>query len=137
MAQSADFLGRGLGFPLQADAATGRFVMTEGEDNIRQSIQIILSTRPGERAMLPEFGCRLYEHVFDVPDPSCLTLACSDILDALIEWEPRIVDIAVDPDLTQMAEGRVLFHISYTVRATNNPNNLVFPYYLYEGTGAE
>lgn len=137
MAQARDFLGRGLGFPPRVDAATGRFVLTSEEENIRQSIRIILGTRPGERAMLPDFGCRVYEHVFDVPDAASVTLACSDIVDALVRWEPRIVDIDVTPDLTGLDRGRVLFEISYTVRATNNPNNLVFPYYLYEGVGEE
>ena len=73
----------------------------------------------------------------DRPDPASLTLACSEITGALTRGEPRSVDVAVQPDRTQMAAGVVRFDIRYTVRATNNPNNLVYPYYLYEGTGTE
>ena len=87
--------------------------------------------------MLPEFGCDLYRYVFELPDDAYLTLACSDIVDALTRWEPRIVDVEVTPDVTDLAQGKLVFTIGYTVRATNNPNNLVYPFYLYEGVGAE
>ena len=137
MGETRDFLGRGWSFPPRVDPATGRFVLTGEEENIRESIRIILATRRGERAMLPDFGCDLHQYVFDLPDPASLTLACSEITGALTRWEPRIVDVEVQPDLARMAEGVVRFDIRYTVRATNNPNNLVYPYYLYEGTGTE
>lgn len=58
-------------------------------------------------------------------------------MDALARWEPRIVDTEVEVDESGVREGKLLFNIRYTVRDTNNPNNLVFPYYLYEGVGQD
>lgn len=137
MANARDFLGRGLCFPPRVDPATGRFCMVEAEEDIRQSIYIILMTRKGERAMLPEFGSRIHEYVFELPDLTAENLIATEVVDALTRWEPRIVDIEVELDESEIREGRLIFQIRYTVRDTNNPNNLVFPYYLYEGIGRE
>ena len=50
---------------------------------------------------------------------------------------PEEPEITVDVDMTDLGRGMLMFDIGYTVRSTNNPNNLVFPYYLYEGVGDE
>jgi len=137
MAGTKDFLGRGFAFPPRVDAATGRFVMVDAEEDIRQSIYIILMTRKGERMMLPEFGSRIHDYVFDLPDQAAENLIITEVIDALTLWEPRIIDIEVELDSSDIANGKVIFNVSYTVRDTNNPNNLVFPYYLYEGVGED
>lgn len=137
MLDRGSFLGRGFSFPPRVDSATGRFVLCEGEDDIRQSVYIILMTRKREYAMLPDFGCDLHEYVFGFPDETSLALARGAVIDALTDWEPRIVDITVGIGTEDLSQGKVVFDIGYTVRATNNPNNLVFPYYLYEGVGME
>ena len=137
MHSTRDFLGQGWNFPPGANAATGRFLVSSEEENIRQSVRIILTTRCGERAMLPDFGCNLHDYVFELPDLAALSRMKAEVVDALTKWEPRIIDIGVDIDLDGLGEGRLLFDVSYTVRPTNNPNNLVFPYYLYEGVGDE
>ena len=137
MENTMDFLGRGFAFPPRIDQATGRFVMCSAEEDIRQSIYLILMTKKRERAMLPDFGCNLHEYVFDLPDDARLSMMRTEIIEALTTWEPRIINVDVQVDLRHMNEGKVLLNIFYTVRATNNPNNLVFPYYLYEGVGLE
>ena len=137
MHSTRDFLGQGWNFPPGANAATGRFLVSSEEENIRQSVRIILTTRCGERAMLPDFGCNLHDYVFELPDTSAMSMVRAEVVRALTRWEPRIIDVEVDIDDTDMGEGKLLFRISYTVRSTNNPNNIVFPYYLYEGVGDE
>lgn len=137
MMQMAGFLGSGLRFPPEVDPATGRFRMCEGEEDIRQAIYLILMTRKNERAMMPDFGCDLHDNVFELPDAATMGMMRQEIIDALVLWEPRITDIEVGVDLDEIHAGKVSIQIGYTVRATNNPNNLVFPYYLYEGIGQE
>lgn len=131
------FLGRGLSFPPKVDRATGRFLMVEAEQDIQQSVYLIIMTRKGERAMMPSFGCDIHNYVFELPDATVSGLIRTEIVDALTRWEPRILDIEVDIDQSGIGRGKVVFTIRYTVRATNNPNNLVFPYYLYEGVGEQ
>ena len=137
MADTRGFLGRGFCFPPRVDPATGRFCMVDAEEDIRQSIYIILMNRMGERAMLPDFGSRIHDYVFELPDQTAENLIATEIVDALARWEPRIVDTEVEVDESGVREGKLLFNIRYTVRDTNNPNNLVFPYYLYEGVGQD
>lgn len=134
---NAEFLGRGFAFPPRVDQATGAFVMSEGEEDIRQAIYLIIMTRKGERAMLPDFGCNLHDYVFGLPDPAALGMMRREVVRALADWEPRVTDVAVDADLAGLVDGRVVLNVRYTVRDTNNPGNLVFPYYLYEGVGVE
>ena len=135
MDRAKAFLGRGFAFPPKIDPATGHFEMTEDEEDIRQSIYIILMTRKKERAMLPDFGCNLQEYVFDLPDASFEVKIIREVEDALTKYEPRVRGVKVDMDRSRSGEGKVYLNIQYTVRATNNPNNLVFPYYLEEGIG--
>ena len=92
-------------------------------------------TRMGERAMLPDFGSRIHDYVFELPDQTAENLIATEIVDALARWEPSIVDTEVAVDESGVREGKLLFNIRYTWLDTNNPNNLVFPYYLYEGVG--
>jgi len=135
--QAPDFLGRGWSFPPRVDPVTGRFVMCSGEEDIRQSIYIILMTRFNERAMTPDFGSGLQNFVFELPDAASMALLRNEVITSLIRWEPRIIDVDAQIDIKRIINGVVMIDITYVVRATNNPGNLVFPYYLYEGAGGE
>ena len=135
--QSADFLGKGWSFPPSVDHATGRFRMVDGSEDIKQSIGIILNTRINERAMLPEFGSSIHEFVFELPDATTITLLREEVTAALVRWEPRIVDINVEVNIDRINEGEIRLFINYTERITNNPNNIVFPYYISEGAGVD
>ncbi len=137
MNSAKEFLGRGFSFPPTLDENTGRFTTVSAEDDIRQSIYIILMTKRKERAMMPDFGCNIHNYIFGLPDGATMTLLKNEIVSALTKWEPRIIDVEVVVNLSQRDTGKIIFDIIYTVRATNNPNNLVFPYYLYEGVGIE
>lgn len=130
-----DFLGRGFSFPPRLDTATGRFAACSGEEDVRQSVYLILSTRRGERPVLPNFGCDLHNYVFDLPDPVFADLMEDEIVTALTLWEPRITDLRVELDMRELGSGKIVIQLSYALRDTNTAENLVFPYYLYEGVG--
>ncbi len=135
MAQSSEFLGRGFAFPLGVDPFTGRMRMAEYEDDIRQAIFIILMTRKGERVMRPEFGCDIHDYAFGIVDYETLSRIEEAVQEALVLWEPRIRDIEVEAYLAEA--GKVNISVSYIVRTTNNPYNLVYPFYISEGMTIE
>jgi phage baseplate assembly protein W len=137
MGESNAFLGRGWSFPPRIDPVTGRFRTAEAEEDIRQAIYIILMTKRGERAMMPDFGCNIHDFVFALPDSASLTMMRHEIVTALLEWEPRVMDVAVNFDQTKIGDGILTIDVGYVVRATNSAQNLVFPYYLYEGVGQD
>ncbi len=135
MNEAKSFLGKGFSFPPKVDTSTGRFVMVENEEDIKQSICIIIQTNLKERAMLPKFGCNMQQYIYELPDSSFEYTICNTVETALVQWESRIRNITVTLDKKELRNGIVYFNINYYVRATNNPNNLVFPYYLEEGIG--
>lgn len=128
------FLGSGFKFPVQVDKNTGRIKVSSYEEDIREAIRIILSTRKGERIRNPEFGCGIYDYAFEALDDTIISEIQHEVEMALVLWEPRIEDIEVRVDAEQ-EEGVLLIEIGYVVRSTNNPFNLVFPYYINEGFG--
>lgn len=127
------FLGVGWAFPVHL-RADGRLAMVEHDEDIRQAIVLILSTNPGERVMRPSFGAGLNSYVFEPVNTATLALIKTRVEQSLIDWEPRIdvLDVMVRAD--GVDRSRVLIEVSYRVRATNNVHNLVYPFYLQEGS---
>jgi phage baseplate assembly protein W len=126
-----DFLGRGWKYPIFIE--NEKITSSGGEDSIKESIIIILTTGKGERVMRPDFGCRIYELAFALNDTSTASLIQYYIQEALLKWEPRIevLDISVAPDED---EGNLLsINIEYMVKTTNTRDNLVYPFYLDKG----
>ena len=136
-----DFLGRGWAMPVQLDPRTGLVASVAYEEDIKQSIRIILDTAPGERVMRPNFGCGIHELVFTDVDSTAIQRIKSVVDEALRRCEARIevLSINVNEDATSDAsvgpptEGRLLVEIDYRVRKTNQTGNLVFPFYFSEG----
>jgi len=117
-----EFLGRGWRFPFQFNAATGGVSLSQYEDNIRDCISIILGTKPGERQMLPEFGCRIHEVMFSPNTEATSSLITHHVREALERWEPRIevTDVQAWPDLG----GKVQVQVEYQVRSTLSEQEL-------------
>jgi phage baseplate assembly protein W len=129
------FLGRGWAFPPQLDG-TGEVALVAAEEDVKQSIRIILETARGERAMRPDFGVGLRQLVFAPLSRATLSVVQFQVEQALVQWEPRIdvmeVNVQADPE----RRGVLLIEIRYRVRETNTFYNLVYPFYLTEGRTA-
>ncbi|MEH1969371.1 GPW/gp25 family protein [Nostoc sp.] len=128
------FLGRGVGFPIQLD--NGDIKDAKDEESIRQSIKIILGTAKGERVMRPDFGCGIYDLVFEMTTASTAGKISQAVREALLKFEPRIdvINIQVTPKSDEEGE-KIYISIDYQVRATNNAFNLVYPFYLERSPG--
>ena len=130
---SQDFLGRGWKIPPQVDETTGRIRTVGYEEDIAEAIRMILFTRKGERAMRPECGSTIFEYLFSTMDFTTIKRMEREILEAIIRWEPRVIEPEVRVDTERLDEGLIRVEVRYVVRTTNNPYNLVFPYYINEG----
>jgi phage baseplate assembly protein W len=138
-----DFLGVGWAMPVELDPRTGLVRSVAYEEDIRQSILIVLQTAPGERVMRPNFGCGIHELVFTAVDSTAIQRIRSLVEEALRRCEARIEVLGVtvnesatdDGKLDQVLldEGKLLVEIEYRVRKTNQVGNLVFPFYFREG----
>ena len=129
-----DFLGRGWSFPPRFDMTTQSVVMTERVEDIQKSLEILLSTRVGERIMQPKYGCNMDELVFEALDTTTKTLIIDKIKTAVLYFEPRIEIEKIELNTENEMEGMILIEIEYVVRATISRFNFFYPYYRIEGT---
>lgn len=123
------FVGRGFSWPLEVDH-TGSIRLTDGVPDLDAAIRIVLSTAPGERVMRPQFGCRIWDLLFEPVTGNLLGLINEAVRDALAQWEPRIMVDQVDSQPDPVDHSRIAVHIDYRVRVTNDRRNLVFPFYV-------
>jgi uncharacterized protein len=134
---SERFIGRGWAFPMRA-GPTGGVGMVEREQEIEEAIRLVLGTAPGERPMRPEFGCGIHEYVFATADGATAGRIAHEVRIALERWEPRVevTDVVIAFDSVEI--GTLYIDVRYTIRSTNDPRNLVFPFYTIpaaEGAG--
>ncbi|WP_090374018.1 GPW/gp25 family protein [Dyadobacter sp. SG02] len=127
------FLGTGWAFPPEFSKPNCTPKMVSDEEDIWQSLKILFSTSLKERRITPDYGCNLADFVFAPLNVSLLSLLEEMIREAILLHEPRIKLNELRLDVVEL-EGRLNILLEYTVRATNNRFNRVFPYYLNEGT---
>ena len=127
-----EFLGVGWAFPVTLEEETGEIACVRHEDDIRQSIDLILSTAKGERVMRPDFGCGIHDLVFAAVDTQLIHRLKREVDDALRTFEARIEVDRVDVTTTKLDLGRLEVEIDYRIRATNQPGNYVYPFYFRE-----
>lgn len=125
---AAEFVGSGLAFPLRTDA-TGSVALVSGDTEIAESIRLILGTELGERPMRPEFGCAIHDLVFAPANASTAGRAAYEVRRSLDRWEPRIDVDAVDVSFDRAEDAVMLVKVTYRTKGTNDPRNLVFPFY--------
>jgi phage baseplate assembly protein W len=127
---SKSFLGRGLNFPVILNS-NGDLQSADYEESVRQSVLMILGTAKGERVMRPDFGCGIYDLVFEMKTAGTAGRISQEVQEALLRFEPRIdvLNVQVTPQSDSDGE-KLLIRVDYQVRATNNVFNLVYPFYL-------
>ena len=128
------FLGRGWGFPPEFSKVDGGVKMLSDENDIQSSLEILLSTRQGERIMRPDYGCNLDELIFEPLTTTFKTYIKDLIATAILYHEPRIDVNKIELDDTGELEGRILITIDYTIRSTNSRFNFVYPFYKDQGS---
>ena len=129
MEDDFEYLGKGWRFPVAINL-TGGVATSAYEENIRESIFVILGTAPGERIKRPDFGCRIHDLMFAPNNAITAALASHYCMEALLKYEPRIEDVAVEAQPSAEEPNRLDIRISYVVADTNDERNMVYPFYL-------
>ncbi len=129
MTNTSDFIGQGIMWPMRVDQS-GSIALTAGADDLSSSMRMVLATAPGERVMRPQFGCAIWDLLFEPVNANTMGLMAVAVREALGQWEPRVevIDVAIVPDAT--TDGRVHIEIDYRIKATNDRRNLVYPFYV-------
>lgn len=129
----SSIIGQGWSFPIKINAKGGLDWST-GPDRIQAAIWIILSTSLGERLQLPNFGAGIKDYVFESNSALIRAQLESAISKALMQWEPRIQVASVQATQSPDQDSLVLVNISYQIRDTNELYNMVYPFFLQEGS---
>jgi len=122
-------VGRGIAFPMRVDH-TGAIALTQGAEDIDGALRVILATAPGERLMRPDFGCRIWDLLFEPINATTLGLMAQAVRDAVAQWEPRVELETVEVLPDDAAAGLVRIELTYKVKTTNDRRNLVYPFYV-------
>jgi len=132
--KESSFLGTGWSFPPTFSRVNNSVEMVSDEQDIQESLKILFATALGERIMLPTFGADLWPQVFKNVTTAFKTMLVDYVYTAIIDWETRIdvddIHIAEDENV----DGLLMILVNYTIRQTNSRGNLVYPFYIGEGT---
>jgi phage baseplate assembly protein W len=109
---------------------TGSIRLTDGAADIDAAMQVVLATAPGERVMRAQFGCRIWDLLFEPVTANVLGLMAQAVRDALAQWEPRVEVEQVNAVPDPRDSALVMITIEYRVKATNDRRNLVYPFYV-------
>jgi Bacteriophage baseplate protein W len=126
------FLGQGLRFPLEV--VDGKLAVSRGEAKIAESIRFLISTARGERAMRPMLGCGLHDLVFAPGNSQTDVFVADAIRDILVKSEPRIDVLDINVERPAEEPNLMLIRLSYRIRENNAVTNLVYPFFVAEGT---
>lgn len=129
------FLGTGWSFPPAFNRHSGTVEMVTDEEDIKQSLNILLSTSLGERVMQPKYGCNLNDYVFEGLSSSTIGYIKERVANSILYYEPRIIaekiDVTAD-DSTDLLEGRFTISVEYSIPGTNSRFNYVYDFYQNE-----
>lgn len=123
------FIGSGFNFPLKV-SPNGSVAVSEDEENVEQSIKIILGTAKGERLYRATFGCAIHDLVFHPNNRVTAARVEAAVKDSLARFEPRIRDVEVEAGPDEFEPTRMNVRISYVLRSLNKRENMVYPFYL-------
>jgi phage baseplate assembly protein W len=136
MSQSFNsFLGTGWAFPPAFDNESGTVNMVSNEEDIRESLNILLSTSLGERVMQPKYGCNLTDYLFESLSSSMIGFIKDRVENAILFYEPRIIAEKIevtDDGSFDLIEGKFIISVEYTIPGTNSRFNYVYDYYKNE-----
>ena len=126
---SQEFVGAGWAFPMRT-GTTGGIATVTGYREIEEAIRLVLGTSYGERPMRPEFGCGIHDFVFAPADATTAGRLAFEVRSSLERWEPRIDVMDVMVSLDTDDPSTLYIDITYQLKGTNDPRNLVFPFYV-------
>lgn len=134
MEQEKSFLGRGWGFPPSFSKEKADVEMVSKEEDIRQSLTIFFNTKLGERIMRSNYGCIVHNYIFEKSDFAVIERLAYELKQSIRNYEPRIIVHNVNASKSDVINGLINLDILYEVHSTNIRDNIVFPFYINEGT---
>lgn len=127
------FLGRGWKFPVEFTLGNNGATLVQHEQDVRESLIILLTTIKGSRLLRPDYGTTVRSLIFEPLDTNTATYISEEIKKAILIHEPRVFVDKIEA-VQESLNGTIQLTIDYTIISSNTRSNLVFPFYLNEGT---
>jgi phage baseplate assembly protein W len=127
------FRGKGLAFPLTV-TPSGKLATATDDAKIEQSIWLVLSTANNERVMRPDYGCGIHDLVFSPSSPQSIGQIVDRLRRALVAQEPRVDVLDVTGEIPPDQQNLLLLRVDYRIRANNALANVVYPFFVTEGS---
>ncbi|MBQ4347258.1 MAG: GPW/gp25 family protein [Firmicutes bacterium] len=125
---------KGFSFPLAVDPTTGRFKTTASlEEDIRESIYVIMMTNPGERVLNEDFGCGVNKYVFGEVNMDMITRIRQEVYNNIVAWEPRATDVSVSLNEAASDINKIVINIAYAIAGENRADEFSVSLDLMEG----
>lgn len=131
------FLGTGWGFPPSFHEQSRALELVSEEEDIKQSLFLLMSTAPGERVLNPAYGCDLSRLVFERISEALRYQIKAVVSRAILLFEPRVTVENIEVNVVSLEPGQLAVKVEYTVIQTNTRDNIVYPFYLHEGTSID
>src|SRR5579864_4535441 len=110
-------------FPFHFDGR-GQTATTDDDDHIRDMIEQLLFTSPGERVNRPDFGSGLLQLVFAPNSPELAASVRVTLMGALQRWLGDVIEVR---DLAVTSQDSTLqVTVQYAVRATGDAQTATF-----------
>lgn len=126
------FHGSCLSHPFRPDMRGTLATIDQREAIVAESIRAIVETRQGERVMVPDYG--IPDFVFNVVDFAFGPRLAYFVERQILNYEPLVAKVKVaageltdEGFLEGLSNGRVALSLTYWLRGSNVPRNLVFP----------
>ena len=132
--EQKSYLGTGWSFPPYFNKARKTLEVVSDEEDIKQSLEILLTTQLGERVMNPTYGAGMNPMIFEPLTSNLKTFMTEMVRRAIVRFEPRIKLDTLEMNDSGELEGRILIEVNFTIKETNSRANFVFPFYINEGT---
>lgn len=114
--------GGDIGAAQRSAAAQPR--MVSGEALVRQALMLLLSTRPGERVMRPDWGCALDRVLFQPNDGATAGLAIHYVREAIARFEPRVAVLDIDATSRPAEPAIIALNLLYRHKASGQAETL-------------
>ena len=128
------FLGTGWSFPPEFNCRNGNVSMVSDEEDIKQSLYIYFNTVIGERIMRPKYGCVIHDKQFEKISDNIIQSLIFEMTTSIGKIEPRISVQSLKVHKLDLNNGYLEIKLEYNIISTNIRDNIVFPYYINEGT---
>lgn len=133
----SSFLGTGWSFPVSFVDGGRKLEVSSGDNNVHDSLQVLLTTEVFERVTRPYFGCGLSKFIYGDLSSGLLSHIKDKVVNAVLMFEPRITLIDVRTVIDRVDFNRLLITLEYIVRSTNARSNFVYPFYIKEMSNYE